>query len=63
VAHRLEDPFRVVTYDQRGHGASSRASDYSPSSFLPDVEAVVVELALEDVVLVGHSPGSHLAVA
>jgi len=52
-----------VTYDQRGHGASSRASDYSPSSFLPDVEAVVVELALEDVVLVGHSPGSHLAVA
>jgi pimeloyl-ACP methyl ester carboxylesterase len=63
VAHRLEDRFRVVTYDQRGHGASSRASDYSPSSFLRDVEAVVVELALEDVVLVGHSLGGHLAVA
>jgi pimeloyl-ACP methyl ester carboxylesterase len=62
VSHRLEKRFRVVTYDQRGHGASARASDYSRSALLRDLEAVVAELALNEVVLVGHSLGGHLAV-
>ena len=63
VARRLRNRFRVVTFDLRGHGASSRAADVSPPAFLGDVEAVVSALALQDVVLVGHSLGGHLAVA
>jgi pimeloyl-ACP methyl ester carboxylesterase len=62
VAHRLETRFRVVTYDQRGHGASARATDYSRSALLRDLEVVASELALRDFVLVGHSLGGHLAV-
>jgi pimeloyl-ACP methyl ester carboxylesterase len=62
VSHRLASRFRVVTYDQRGHGASSRASHYSRSAFLRDLEAVAAALDLKDVILVGHSLGGHLAV-
>jgi pimeloyl-ACP methyl ester carboxylesterase len=62
VAGRLSNRFRVVTYDQRGHGASARAPDYSPRAFLRDLEAVVAGLDLQDAVQVGHSLGGHLAV-
>ena len=62
VAGRLTKRFRVVTYDQRGHGASSPARDYSPSAFLQDLAAVIATLGLQDVVLVGHSLGGHVAV-
>jgi pimeloyl-ACP methyl ester carboxylesterase len=62
VAHRLRNRFRVVTYDQRGHGASAQAPDYSRSAFLQDIEVVVAELALKQPIVVGHSLGGHLAV-
>lgn len=62
VAGRLTKRFRVVTYDQRGHGASSPARDYSRSAFLQDLAAVIETLGLQDAVLVGHSLGGHLAV-
>jgi pimeloyl-ACP methyl ester carboxylesterase len=53
---------RVVTYDQRGHGASAAASDYSLDAFLADLQAVLDASALEDPLLVGHSFGGLLAV-
>jgi pimeloyl-ACP methyl ester carboxylesterase len=62
VAGRLLNRFRVVTYDQRGHGGSARTPDYSPRAFLRDLETVVVGLHLQDAVLVGHSLGGHMAV-
>lgn len=62
VAPLLAPQFRVVTYDQRGHGASATASDYSLDAFLADVHAVLDTLALEHPLLVGHSFGSLLAV-
>jgi pimeloyl-ACP methyl ester carboxylesterase len=52
----------VVTYDQRGHGASAAASDNSLDAFLADLQAVLDALALEDPLLVGHSFGGLLAV-
>jgi pimeloyl-ACP methyl ester carboxylesterase len=42
----LGDRYRVITYDQRGHGASTQSSDYSWSSFVGDLEALTSELAL-----------------
>jgi pimeloyl-ACP methyl ester carboxylesterase len=62
VAPLLAPHLRVVTYDQRGHGASAAASDYSLDAFLADLQAVLDALALEDPLLVGHSLGGLLAV-
>jgi pimeloyl-ACP methyl ester carboxylesterase len=55
VAGRLENRFRVVTYDQRGHGDSTRGPDYSLGAFLGDLEAVVARLHLQQCILIGHS--------
>jgi pimeloyl-ACP methyl ester carboxylesterase len=62
VAPLLARRLRVVTYDQRGHGASAAASDYSLDAFLADLQAVLDVLALEHPLLVGHSFGGLLAV-
>jgi pimeloyl-ACP methyl ester carboxylesterase len=62
VAPLLAPHLQVVTYDQRGHGASAGASNYSLDAFLADLQAVLDTLALEDPLLVGHSFGGLLAV-
>jgi pimeloyl-ACP methyl ester carboxylesterase len=62
VAPLLTPHLRVVTYDQRGHGASATAADYSLDAFLADLQAVLDGLALEHPLLVGHSFGGLLAV-
>jgi pimeloyl-ACP methyl ester carboxylesterase len=62
VAPLLAPHLRVVTYDQRGHGASAATADYSLDAFLADLQAVRDTLALEHPLLVGHSFGGLLAV-
>jgi pimeloyl-ACP methyl ester carboxylesterase len=53
---------RVVAVDQRGQGASERRPrDMSRSAYVEDVVAVIQELELDDVVLVGQSLGGHTA--
>jgi pimeloyl-ACP methyl ester carboxylesterase len=55
--------YRVVLVDLAGHGESGQGrKDYSMPSFGADVAAVVEALALEDVVLVGHSMGGDVIV-
>ncbi|MFD5328609.1 alpha/beta fold hydrolase [Streptomyces sp. NPDC127092] len=56
------DGHRVVALDQRGHGASERhPQDVSRAAYVADVLAVIAELDLSDVVLVGQSYGGHAA--
>ena len=57
VAPLLAPHLRVVTYDQRGHGASAAADDYPLDAFLADLQAVLDTLALQQPLLVGHSFG------
>ncbi len=50
--------WRVVSMDQRGHGFSSHASDYTRAAFVGDIAALLDHLnAREPVVLVGNSLG------
>lgn len=62
VARRLvANGCRVVLYDQRGHGLSSRGED-GPAGFAmqrlgEDLREVITTLGLTDVVLGGHSMG------
>jgi pimeloyl-ACP methyl ester carboxylesterase len=62
TARLLAGRHRVVAFDQRGQGASERhPRDMSRSAYVKDVVAVIEELGLDDVVLVGQSLGGHTA--
>ncbi|MCU1525280.1 MAG: bpoA2 [Microbacteriaceae bacterium] len=51
--------FRVITYDRRGFGASSKVgSGYNYDTFASDLDAVLSVLDLHDVILVGFSMGT-----
>ena len=59
-----DDGFRVVAYDQRGHGRSSvGAHGFGLEQLGDDIRTVLEALDLRDVVLVGHSMGGIAAQA
>ena len=56
--------YRIVALDQAGHGESkTERKDSSISALSADVEAVVKDLGLKRVILVGHSMGGPVALA
>jgi pimeloyl-ACP methyl ester carboxylesterase len=59
VARRLrEEGYRVVLYDQRGHGASTRGTaPIAIETLAHDLEAVLEATDVRDAVLAGHSMG------
>lgn len=62
LARHLGPRFRVVTVDQRGHGASTRRpADVSRAAHVADVVAVIEQLDLGPVTLLGQSYGGHAA--
>ncbi|MFH8251442.1 alpha/beta fold hydrolase [Microbacterium sp. B2969] len=55
----LEAGYRVIAYDRRGFGASTKAgSGYDYDTFASDLNALMVELDLQDAILVGFSMGT-----
>ncbi|GLY15877.1 alpha/beta hydrolase [Kineosporia rhizophila] len=51
--------YRVITYDRRGFGASSKvAGGYDYDTFAADLNTLLTELDLNDVILVGFSMGT-----
>lgn len=52
---------RLVVPDMRGHGSSGRASGYPLEVFAEDMLALLDELALDEVDVIGHSLGGHTA--
>jgi pimeloyl-ACP methyl ester carboxylesterase len=62
VAPRLAPRFRVVAYDQRGHGLSGKpSSGYGFDRLIADAAAVIRALRLGRPVVVGHSWGANVA--
>ena len=62
VAPRLSPRFRVVAYDQRGHGLSGKpSSGYGFDRLIADADAVIRTLGLGRPVVVGHSWGANVA--
>ena len=58
------DEHRVISIDLAGHGDSGDGREaWSMESFGRDVEAVVVALDLDQVILIGHSMGGPVALA
>ena len=58
VAALLPEGYRVVTYDRRGFGQSSKPTKgYDYDTLADDLSALLTQLDLSDVTLVGHSFG------
>jgi non-heme chloroperoxidase len=54
----LDGGYRVITYDRRGFGKSSRpAGGYNYDTFAQDLRELITHLGLQDVTLVGFSMG------
>jgi non-heme chloroperoxidase len=54
----VQNGFRVVAHDRRGHGRSSQVSSGNDmNGYADDLAAVIETLDLKDVILVGHSTG------
>ena len=64
VGPDLGREFRVIAIDSRGHGKSSYApnQDYSRTAQVEDIEAVVEQLGLRTVTVVGHAMGGANAI-
>ena len=59
----LEAGYRVIAYDLRGYGASTKAgSGYDMDTFAADLHALMEDLDLRDAVLVGFSMGTGIVV-
>jgi pimeloyl-ACP methyl ester carboxylesterase len=59
TAALLAASHRAITYDRRGFGRSSKpGTGYNYDTFAADLDAVLSELNLTDVSLVGHSMGT-----
>ncbi|MFC8534578.1 alpha/beta fold hydrolase [Streptomyces sp. NPDC057249] len=63
TAEWLAERHRPVGLDQRGHGDSAKPADgpYTRDAYVADAEAVIEQLGLAPVTLVGHSMGALTA--
>ena len=52
----------VITYDQRGHGRSSRSKSYLLNDFRDDLSFVLDGLGVGEVDVIGHSLGGQTAI-
>jgi pimeloyl-ACP methyl ester carboxylesterase len=57
LATELSPQWRLIALDQRGHGHSDRAADYSRAGYVADITALLDHLGLDQVVVLGHSLG------
>jgi pimeloyl-ACP methyl ester carboxylesterase len=57
VRRALEDRWRVVAVDLRGHGESERRDPYDAATLATDVHAVVEATGVDEPLMVGHSLG------
>ncbi|WP_327303457.1 alpha/beta hydrolase [Streptomyces sp. NBC_01298] len=65
LAAALGPEWRVIAPDQRGHGDSDRAAQYTRAGYLADLVALLAHLGIDRTVVLGHSLGGingyHLA--
>ncbi|WP_412077291.1 alpha/beta fold hydrolase [Streptomyces xanthophaeus] len=61
LAREVGPRWRVITLDQRGHGESDRAGEYTREGYVADAAAVLEQLGLGPAVVLGHSLGGVTA--
>jgi pimeloyl-ACP methyl ester carboxylesterase len=68
IAARWSGEFRIIAYDQRGHGESDHVlpggfESYNVTLLASDIDAVVTALGLERFSVLGHSLGGRPVIA
>lgn len=62
ITPHFREQYRVLTYDQRGHGWSFKPTQgYTPEDYADDLLKILNELGWQKVILVGHSMGGRNA--
>lgn len=62
ITPQFRDQYRVLTFDQRGHGWSFKpAGGYAPEDYAEDLRKILDELGWEKIILIGHSMGGRNA--
>jgi pimeloyl-ACP methyl ester carboxylesterase len=62
IAQAFEDRWRILTFDQRGHGRSFHPENgYRPVDYAEDLLQILNDLGWDRVALVGHSMGGRNA--
>lgn len=61
LVDRVATRHRVIAVDQRGHGRSDRAAGYRVADMADDAVAVIEQLGIAPVTIVGHSMGAMVA--
>lgn len=61
-ARSMNQDYRILALDQRGHGDSSWGQSYGPRDYILDLETFATELELDNMVLIGHSMGGINAI-
>jgi non-heme chloroperoxidase len=57
----LQQGYRVIAHDRRGHGRSTQTSDgHDMDHYADDLAALTSRLDLKDVIRVGHSTGGEV---
>jgi pimeloyl-ACP methyl ester carboxylesterase len=60
----LDAGYRVIAFDARGHGLSSKPTDpaaYADDAMRRDVQALLDHLKIDECIVVGYSMGGHTA--
>lgn len=60
-AKKLAEYYRVILVDQRNHGHSPWAEDFTYEHLADDLERLIVHLGIDQFTLIGHSMGGKTA--
>ena len=61
IRDALQEDYRVITLDVRGHGESTHPSSYTLEDHAKDLQEIIKKLELENVDIFGYSMGSYIA--
>lgn len=61
LAPTLQDRYRIIALDQRGHGESGHPDSYVHDRYVDDSAALLDHLELDQVAVLGHSLGGVVA--
>lgn len=60
--NELKKQYRVITYDVRGHGKSSRTESYELKDHVEDLNDLMGALNIDSAHILGHDMGASLRV-